>query len=166
MVVLACIQGFVRADVALGLHAGILLVCMTRAGEELALPRAIQAVVSAISILLTGGIQYYLMRVVYPNATYQGTPVFQLFLNLTHPSVPFLLFIGPYAWTMWVILRKMRGQMRGPTAALGIGSAIFMGMWWTLGRIEEVRIFLPFALAISPTTVMAALWRFLPEHSS
>jgi hypothetical protein len=36
-------------------------------------------------------------------------------------------------------------------------------MWVTVGRIREVRIFLPFALALAPLTVELAMQRFLPE---
>jgi hypothetical protein len=168
MLALVIIQGFVRADVAAALHAGILLVCLTRAGEGLALPRVVQAVISVLAIVATCGIQYYLARIAYPHTNYGNTPPFQLILNLTHPSAafPFLLFIGPYAWTVWTLLREMREQMRGPAAALVAGSAVFMGMWFAVGRIEEVRIFLPFAFAIVPITVALAVEKFLPERIS
>jgi hypothetical protein len=39
---------------------------------------------------------------------------------------------------------------------------IFMGMWVVVGRIKEVRIFLPFALALAPLTAELAMQRFLP----
>jgi hypothetical protein len=165
MLALAAIQGFVRADVAVALHLGVLLVCLTRAGAGMALPRTAQAVTSVLAILLAGGIQYYLMRVVYPQANYGDTPPFQLILNFTdHSEAPtFLLFIVPYAWTVWILLRKMRDLVRGADGALLAGSAVFLGMWFMLGRIQEVRIFLPFALAVSPITVKLAVLRFLPK---
>ena len=40
-------------------------------------------------------------------------------------------------------------------------AAIFLGMWVTAGKIDEVRIFLPFALALAPLTVDVAMQRFL-----
>jgi len=42
-----------------------------------------------------------------------------------------------------------------------MGALIFLGMWVTVGRIEEVRIFLPFALALVPLTIEIALQQFL-----
>jgi hypothetical protein len=46
------------------------------------------------------------------------------------------------------------------------GAVIFMGMWLLVGRIKEVRIFLPFALALAPLTVELAMQRFLPDRSN
>ena len=46
--------------------------------------------------------------------------------------------------------------------AMLTGALIFLGMWVTVGRIEEVRIFLPFALALVPLTIEIALQQFLP----
>ncbi|NYF79257.1 hypothetical protein [Granulicella arctica] len=164
MLGLAVIQGFVRADVAFAFHIGILLVCLTRAGEGLSLPRAVQAVVSVMAILLAGGIQYYLMKIKYPHATYGTTAPIQLIDNLTHLNIAFLLFIGPYAWTVAILLTKQREQFRGPIAALVCGSIVFFGMWLTFGRAEEVRIFMPFALSLAPLTIETAMRRFLPHN--
>ncbi len=38
---------------------------------------------------------------------------------------------------------------------------IFLGMWVVVGRLGEVRIFMPFALALAPLTVELAVQRFL-----
>jgi hypothetical protein len=39
---------------------------------------------------------------------------------------------------------------------------VFLAMWVTVGRIKEVRIFLPFALALAPLTAELAMQCFLP----
>jgi hypothetical protein len=165
MLLLAVLQGFVRADVAFALHIGIFLVCLTKAGEGLSLPRSVQATTSALAVLIAAGIQYYLMYVKYPHASYGNTPVFRLILTLTHPSewVTFLLFIAPYAWTV-LALQKVRRLKHGPEMAMLSGSLVFLGMWLLLGRVWEVRIFLPFALAVAPLTVQMALEQFVPKE--
>jgi hypothetical protein len=50
-------------------------------------------------------------------------------------------------------------------AGVGIlaGALIYLGMWLVVGRVKEVRIFLPFALALTPLTVELAMQRFLPD---
>jgi hypothetical protein len=164
LLMLAVALGFVRADVAFALHVGILLVCMTPVGKGFALPRGVQAGTSLVAVLLVLGIQYDLMKRVFPRANYGDTQVLQLFLNLKSPSgyVPFLLFVVPFGWTA-VMLARRRYQADSAGIAMFTAAVIFMGMWVMVGRIEEVRIFLPFALALAPLTVELAMQRFLPD---
>ena len=164
LLLLAGVQGFVRADAAFALHAGILLVCLTPAGRGFALPRWLQAGTSLIAAVLAMGIQYWLMRRVYPQANYGDTQVLQLFLNLKSPEkfVPFLLFLVPFAWTA-VMLTRRRYQADSAGIGMFTAAVIFLGMWVTVGRIGEVRIFLPFALALAPLTVELAMQRYLPN---
>ncbi len=159
---LAAMQGFVRADVGFALHVGILLICMTPLGRGFALPRSVQAVTSFVAVLIVVGIQYWLMRWAFPHASYGSTPVFQLVLNLLSLSgwIPFVLFMGPFAWTVWMVGRR-RGAAEPAGVAMLTGSLIFFGMWVTVGSIKEVRIFLPFALVLAPLTIEVALQQFL-----
>jgi len=165
MLLLAVAQGFVRADVAFALHAGIFLLCLTRAGNGLSLPRGVQAVTSLLAAFVAASIQYYLMHIRYPHATYGSTPLFQLLMNLMDPLelAAFTLFILPYAWLVFTLLRR-RATAESPALAVLSGSALFMGMWWMVGRVAEVRIFLPFALALAPPTVLCAMQRWLSDQ--
>jgi hypothetical protein len=116
------------------------------------------AATALAGVLLSGGIQFYLMHVAYPHASYGSTPVFQLVLNVTdHLRIfPFLIFMLPWAWTMNFFIRR-REALPGPSAALLGGSTIFLLLWCVVGKIDEVRIFLPFAVALIPATVQAAM---------
>jgi hypothetical protein len=161
---LAVAQGFVRADVAFALHLGILLTCLTPTGKGFALRRGVQAGTSLVAMLLALGIQYDLMKRVYPLANYGDTKVFQLLLNLkTVPGYfPFLLFLSALGWTA-VMLTRMRYQAGSAEIGVFTAATIFIGMWVMVGKIAEVRIFLPFALALAPLTVELAMQRFLPD---
>ena len=167
MLGLAAMQGFIRADVIFVLHLGILLACLTRAGGGFTLPRVVQLATSALAVLLAGGIQFYLMHVVYPSAGYGSTPVFQLRLNLIQPLqwVPFALFLSPWAWLVATLVRR-RTTAEAPGLALAISSAVYVAMWFVVGRIEEVRVFLPYAVALVPLTCMRAMQRFMGEGES
>jgi hypothetical protein len=160
---LAGVQGFVRADVGFALHAGILLVCLTPLGRDFALPRGLQAGTSVVSLLMVVGIQLWLMRM-FPQATYGSTPVVQLLSNLSSLDswIPFVLFLGPFAWTVWMVGRR-RYRMEAAGVGILAGALIFLGMWLVVGRVKEVRIFLPFALALAPLTVELAMRRFLVQ---
>jgi hypothetical protein len=167
LLLLAVAQGFVRADIAFALHLGILLVCLTPAGKGFMLPRGVQAGTSLVAMLLALGIQYYLMKQVYPQANYGDTPVLQLFFNLKLRStyIPFLLFLLPTGWTAVMLMRR-RYQVESSGIGVFTAAVIFLGMWVVVGKIAEVRIFLPFALSLAPLTTGLAMQRFLPGAGS
>jgi hypothetical protein len=163
LLLLAVAQGFVRADVGFALHVGVLLVCLTPFGKGFALSRRVQAGTSLVAVLLVLGIQYDLMKRVYPQANYGDTQVLQLFFNLRSLQgyIPFLLFMMPLGWTI-VMLARRRYRVGSAEVGMLAAAVVFMGMWVMAGRIKEVRIFLPFALALAPLTVDLAMQRFLP----
>ena len=161
MLGVAAVQGFIRPDVVFALHLGVLAVCLTRAGDGFALPRGVQAATSALAVPIAGGVQVYLMHVVYPHAGYGTTPVFELALNFTQPLrwVPFALFMLPWAWVT-AMLARGRWRAEAPGLALMGGSAIYVGLWFAVGCIDEVRIFMPYALALIPATCACAMEEF------
>ena len=165
IILLAVMQGFVRSDVALALNAGIILLCLTRSAPGLALARVPQIVTSVVAGGLALGVQYYLMHVRYPHANYGGTPPIQLLLNFESPNewTAFLLFILPFAWTVVTFFRERVALEPAPTAIL-YAAFFYLAFWFTFGRMEEVRIFLPVALAVVPATVVFGLQRFFPRR--
>jgi hypothetical protein len=162
MLALAAMQGFIRPDVVFALHLGVLPVCLTKASNGFALPRGVQAATSVAAILIAGGIQFYLMHVVYPHASYGATPLFQLLLNLTHPLrwIPFALFMLPAVWVIKTIARGC-SSAKAPDVALLAGSAIYVILWMIVGSMDEVRIFLPYAVALIPVTCACAIEQFV-----
>ena len=166
VVLLALMQGFIRADVAFGLNAGLILFCVTRANPGLALGRLPQIFTSALAGSIAFAVQYYLMRVVYPHATYGDTALVQLPLNFESPGEwpAFTFFIIPFAWTVFAVSRRRAHLAPGGTAML-YASLTYLVLWFTFGRMEEVRIFLPFALAVAPSTVAAAIQRLFPDET-
>jgi hypothetical protein len=108
------------------------------------------------------GIQLELMKK-YPQANYGNTAVLQLFLNMksVQSYIPFFLFLVPFGWTAAVLMRR-RYQTESGGIGMFTAAVIFLGMWVTVGRMREVRIFLPFVLALAPLTVELAMQRFLP----
>lgn len=167
LIALGILQGFTRADVGVVFHLSIALICLFSSRPQPdGLSRWTQFSASLAAAACAAAVQLYLMRIVYPHATYGTTPIFQLTLNLTdHISlVPFALFLAP---TIWLVIQMTRRRFTPqPTqAGLLLASAIFLCMWCILGRIEEVRIFLPFALALTPLTVEAATARLAANVS-
>jgi hypothetical protein len=161
ILLLATMQAFIRADVAFAAHLGLALACLVSPGVGFALGRKLQAITSVLGAITAAGIQFYLMHVVYPHATYGKSPVLEIGQNLTNPIgiVAFVLFMIPWAWLVSATVR-VRALDDGASVGLLLGSAVYLVMWFTVGRIEEVRIFLPYAVALIPFTTECAMRRF------
>jgi hypothetical protein len=167
ILILAAIQGFIRADVAFAVHIGLVLACILGSDEGLALGRKLQAATSVVAAALAGGIQIYLMHAVYPHATYGKSAVIELKQNLTNPVgiVAFILFMIPCGWLATRVARD-RVVPDGASFGLLLGSAVYLLMWFAVGRIEEVRIFLPFAVTLIPLTVEYGMHTFVGPGGS
>jgi hypothetical protein len=164
ILLVAALQGFIRADVIFAMHVGLLLACLS-GSDGFALGRKLQAATSGLAILIAGGIQGYLMHVVYPLATYGKTEVLEIRQNLMNfRGVPaFVIFMVPWLWVAYLTLKRREMPDR-PNLGLLLGSAIYLAMWFTVGRIEEVRIFMPYAITLIPLTVVYAMRSFAGEE--
>lgn len=160
----AVLQALVRADVVITLELGVFAMCLLNRAGGLALPRWMQAATSLAAVMIAGGVQFYIIHRLYPHASYGDTPVFQLRLNITDVMrwPPFFLTFAPYLWLLWVLARgrgigateRRAGALETASIALVPGSVLFLGLFLLLGRMDEVRIFLPYALALAPLTAL------------
>jgi len=157
---LAALQGWVRADVACALFAGFFLACLIprRPGELR--DRGWKLIVSLLCVGVAGATQLYLMRVRYPHASYGPIPVLMIRHDLHQPLAlpPFVCFMVPIAWTYVQFWRNRgRGLEDSADSGLIIASLIYLVLWIVLGKLDEVRIFIPFALAMIPLSVDLSL---------
>lgn len=155
LVILAAIQGFVRADVAILFHFGLFLYLIVRGAKDFPAGRSVLLAASCVSGLLSTAILWILMHKIFPHATYGKTKVFQLRANMTpNQFVPFLIFFIP---TLYTYLRsRIPGtNASGPEQALRLSAVFYLGSWFMVGLVQEVRIFIPFAFALMPQTVNA-----------
>ena len=166
LVVLAALQGFVRADVAILFDGGLFLVLLFRKGKDFAAPRGALLASSFVGSAVAVAILWVLMHKIYPQATYGDTPVFQLLRNLSPVQwVPGLLFLAPALYA----LRRARAEdaaTPGLGEALKVASVLYLISWAVVGRLEEVRIFVPFAIALAPQTANALGRRIAPSSVS
>jgi hypothetical protein len=173
LIAVALAQGLTRADVGFTFNLGVALIALSgykgsaaaHRAPAFALPRWFQFAASLAAAAASAGAQLYMMRIVYPHASYGDTPIFQMKLNVTDHIriVPFVLFLVPTAWVA-VQVAKRRFRPHPAQAGLLLGAALFICLWSVLGKIDEVRIFLPFSLALAPLTVEALLHRLAQEH--
>jgi len=160
VLLLALALGAVRADVGLLMNLGIFGVTLTPLGKRLSLPKALAVATSLLAAVAAGGIQFYLARVSYPQASYGRVKLWQLVPNLHHATrwPPFVLLMIPLVWMLvQVVRRKFKDDAAG--MAMLAGAALYAGLWCVVGKVDEVRIFLPFALALAPLTIEMAMLR-------
>ena len=148
-----------RADLAVAVNLGVLVWVLWRPGPGLSVGRAVAGATSAAGLLLAGGMQLWLMRVAYPQASYGRVKLWQLLPNLRHATrwPPLLLFGLPLAWLAWQVARRRAPAEDGVGMAMLVAAAIYAGMWVTVGKVDEVRIFLPMALALGPLMAELAM---------
>jgi hypothetical protein len=158
--VLAVAQAFVRADVMLMICAGIFVASLFRWSPNLSVGRPLALAVSALAAIAVLATQFYLMKIRYPHATYEGVPVFMLkhdFKRLNEWAT-WYIFLAPFLWTAGRTFRR-RFHVEGAGAAFLVGGLGYILVWLVLGRLDEVRIFIPMAMASVPLTIeLAMLW--------
>lgn len=158
LILASAAQAWIRPDIPVALNAGIFFIGISRYGRDLPLPKRIAIATSLVCIAVAVGIQLYIMRVMFPHAGYGPIPILMVTHDLhqwlTFP--PFLVFMFPVAWTGLQAWRQ-RANLDGPSLGVLLGAAIYLFLWILLGKIDEVRIFLPFALALSPLTAELVL---------
>ncbi len=112
---------------------------------------------SLLAALASGCVQLYLMRVRFPNAHYGPEGVFQL-ANNAQPQmwVTMLLALLPFGLLLALVIGK-RYRPSAVMAMLLTSSLLYFPLWATVGLLDEVRIFLPFAFALMPATVWALI---------
>ena len=162
---LVLLQALTRADVAFCFYAGVFLYACLPTGRLLPGPRYFHAALAAVAAVTAAATQWVIAHRIYPNATYGDTAVLQIRGNLGPLSlIAFLLFLVPAGWTLWYVL-KQRPAVEAPWLALLLGACIFIPLWATVGRVQEVRIFLPLAVALIPLTVACVTEALSVPHS-
>ncbi len=159
MVVMAILQATIRADAAVAFHLGMLLACLLFQIMPMPLGRALQIVTSTVAIFAAASVQWLIVHRIYPGAQ-RNVSAFQLIGNL-HSGMGWLaivLSLAPYGVTLWLAARHWH-TLGGWSRGLILGSVIHFAMFYMLGMAEEVRIFLPFAMAVLPVSVpLLAEW--------
>jgi hypothetical protein len=165
LLALTLLLSIMRADQACFFNLGMAFVAWRRRsqGGGLALPRTAAVATGLAGALLAGAIQAWLSRYVFPQAHYGAIKFWQLWPNLHHASrwPPFVSFGLPAGWTAVQVVRRRFG---GDMAGLGVlcGAAAFLALWAVIGKFDEVRVFLPFALALAPLTAQMVMLRVSP----
>jgi hypothetical protein len=150
VLVAALCQAFVRADVPFVFGIAVILVGLWSGFKQGFEASRRQIVAGSLVVLISGSIQAYLQFIRYPHLSYPpDTRVIQLPLNLvphrlgvfTIALLPFLLF--------FIFLIIKRAALTALDKVVIVSSALYLPAWFTVGFVSEVRIYVPFLLALS-----------------
>jgi hypothetical protein len=148
-----------RADEACFLNLGMAVVAWRFRGE-LSLRRRYAMATGITGGVLAAGVQLWLVKIAFPQAHYGLIKFWQLWPNLHHASrwPPFVTFCLPVGWTA---VQALRRRFRDDAAGIGAlcGATLFVALWAAIGKFDEVRVFLPFALVLAPLTAQMAMLR-------
>jgi membrane-associated HD superfamily phosphohydrolase len=158
-VLLSLGQALVRADVPAAAGAAILLAAV--AAVPLHRPRPHLAALGLLCAATAGGIQLYLARVVFPNASYPpNVPHFQWLANLDprHPifRVPIVLTALLPLMVSLVWIRRYRLPFGPADKLVLLMCLVYLPIWFAMGLVVEVRIYVPFLFLAAPT--IARVW--------
>jgi hypothetical protein len=156
---LTLVLASMRADEACFMSLGM-AVAAWRLRGGLALPRGSAMATGGVGALLGVGVQVWLVRVAFPQAHYGLIKFWQFWPNLHHASrwPPLVTFCLPVGWAAWQVWRR---RFSGDVAGVGamVGAGIFFVLWSLIGKFDEVRVFLPFALCLAPVTAEMVILR-------
>ncbi|MDE1154245.1 MAG: hypothetical protein PW735_00780 [Acidobacteriaceae bacterium] len=158
VLVVTLAESLVRPEIAFWMAAGIFLVALLPGRGLLSLPRAQALVLAALAAATAASVQLLMSHVIYPNAHYLLGIVFMLPYDWKSPQgwVDFLAYLAPALWTLRTVCRWRIAQDAASTGFL-FGAVPFVLLWVMVGRIEEVRIFLPVGIALVPLTCQLLL---------
>jgi hypothetical protein len=153
------VQGFVRADVPFAI--GVALVLASLMGILKGFGARGATLVKGIAVAaIAVGVQGYLQFVRFPHLSYwPGTSVLQFrnnlgfhnMANLVAALLPYLLVGGA--------LKMKRARLDAVDTLILVASGLYLAIWFTVGIADEVRIYVPFLMALS---VVAA--KFSASH--
>jgi hypothetical protein len=136
------IQSFVRADVPFVLGLALVLISLRNPSSHSAnLFRGLG------TMLVAGCVQLYLQFVCFPHLPYSSRVlVFHENLSRNHLIILFLA-LAPFLYVL-LLLRSSRINLREIDLLAIIASLLYLPLWFTVGVVVEVRIFVPFLLAL------------------
>jgi hypothetical protein len=154
----ALLQAFVRADVPFLFGVALVLVGAFYRGFSLT-----NVLRGAAVAFIAGGVQACLQFVWFPHLPYEtGSPVMlRQNLQADHLSA-FVVALLPFL-CMAFLVKRFRRQLSETDVLAIVASLLYLPLWFTVGVVQEVRIFVPFLLALCVVGARVSSRLLLPE---
>jgi len=159
LLVAALLQAFVRADVPF--LFGVALVLVGAFYRGFSLTNVLRGTGIA---LIAGGVQACLQFVWFPHLKYEtGSPImFHQNLRVDHLTA-FMVALLPFLCMAFLLWRHHR-QLNETDVLVVVASLLYLPLWFTVGVVQEVRIFVPFLLALCVAGAKVSGRFLLPEQ--
>ncbi len=143
LLVATLLQAFVRADIPFVFGVALLLVGAFYKGFSVT-----NVLRGAGVALIAGGVQACLQFVWFPHLKYEtGSPImFRQNLQADHLSA-FVVALLPFFCVALLAMRFHRQLGQADVLAV-VSALLYLPLWFTVGVVQEVRIFVPFLLAL------------------
>jgi len=142
----------IRADSGLALDLGILLLALFSGKKTLPLGRTLQAIAGGTGLVAVVGVEFYIKTILYPGNRFSDL-LFELVRNLESPVSLFCVMVAlaPYFVVVFLAARRRR-ELETWEAALIVASLIEFLLFVVMALADEVRLFLPYPMALLPTS--------------
>lgn len=144
-------QSSVRTDIPAVLGAAVLLLGLASgpASRRIFGSRKLCLGLGAVLAGTAVAAQLCLQKILFPHALYPpDTPVFEFAANLApRRLIPFAIALLPWAFIVALALR-LRSRLQPLDWLPILAGSLYLPLWWTVGVVGEVRLFVPFLLAI------------------
>ena len=162
LILLALLGAVIRVDDVIAVSVGMLIALLSSRDGLRGRYRVIGS--AALAIILAFGAEHVITHRLFPDAE-RSAPLLQLFANLHAGTGALALVCVLPPWVITVILARrcwkgLAVWLRG----LVVGSIVHLMMFLTFGMSEEVRIFLPFMIALLPLSAVL-LFRWLAGNA-
>jgi hypothetical protein len=146
-------QDIVRTDVAAVFGVAVILLSFSSYGKNLFGSRWLGLASGLLIAGVSAAAQYSLKHFIYPHAVYPpDTPSVVLYYNFSslRSALTYSIALLPYI-ILLVLAWKHRKRLDPEDMVALIASVLYLPLWCIFGLLGEVRIFVPFLLALTPT---------------
>jgi hypothetical protein len=159
------VQAFVRADVPFIFGVAMLLVSLWDSRKDGFASHRAEFFTSTLVVFISGAVQAYLQFIRYPHLSYTPrTNVVQFGPNLNlHKLSIFMIALLPF-FLFVVFLIVKRPKLDSIDRLVLASAALYLPVWFTVGVIAEVRIYVPFLFALSMVTAKVSAPFLIREY--
>jgi hypothetical protein len=145
------VRAFVRADVPLVFGVALVVLSLLPGSLDSYGSRRQLFSLGSLIVLISGGIQAYLQFVRFRNLhPWPTEKVIALGMNLHSAHLLLVFFVASLPFLLFaVFLAVKRPAVDGEDRLILIVSALYLALWFMAGVIGEVRLYVPFMMALS-----------------
>jgi hypothetical protein len=152
LILISAYLATVRADSGFALNLGILLTMLLPGNVARPSGRSLKAAAGMLGLLTVLSVEYYIKHKMFPDNPFSD-PLFQLVRNLKNPLN---LFCVIFALSPYLVVVRLAGKhwsrLEEWERALVVASVVELAFFFVVAKVDEVRVFLPYAMVLLPTS--------------